>query len=219
MLELDKEDIVQYAHYGYVYCMLLVRGLSRDDADAEILISGGGDGTIRLWRLDKDAGGAITEPQSLENGDNSVLTMAVDGTLLYSGRLDGDLNVWDLDTRQLIRSVKAHSADVLTLAVSGKLIFSGGANGYAKVKRPNTPTQASYRLCYVQKFNQRYECISRWKAHNQLILASAVASFQGRSIYVTGGNDDCVAIWDITDCVQTPAKASRTTNGEYSSCA
>lgn len=113
--------------------MLLARGLSRDNADAEILISGGGDGTINLWHLDRAAGGAIAKPQSLENGDNSVLTMTLDGTFLYSGRLDGDINVWDLDTRQLIRSVKAHNADVLTLAVSGKLIISGGANGYAKV--------------------------------------------------------------------------------------
>ncbi|KAI9878928.1 MAG: hypothetical protein M1830_010112 [Pleopsidium flavum] len=194
LLEIDKEDIVQYAHYGYVYCMLLARGLSRDNADAESLISGGGDGTINLWHLDRVAGGAISEPRSLENGDNSVLTMTLDGTFLYSGRLDGDVNVWDLDTRQLIRSVKAHNADVLTLAVSDSFIFSGGADGYAK------------------KFNQRYDCISRWKAHDQLILASSVAQYRGRSIYVTGGNDDCVAIWDVTDCVHNPAKPSRTTN-------
>ncbi len=140
LLEIDKEDIVQYAHYGYVYCMLLARGLSRDNAEAEILISGGGDGTINLWHLDRVAGGAITEPHSLENGDNSVLTMTLDGTFLYSGRLDGDVNVWDLDTRQLIRSVKAHSADVLTLAVSGNFIFSGGANGYAKVWKSSALT-------------------------------------------------------------------------------
>ncbi len=133
VLEIDKDDIVQFAHYGYVYCMLLARGISRCDADSEILISGGGDGTIKLWSLQKIAGRAIQEVCTLENGDGSVLAMAIDGTFLYSGRLEGDINVWDLDTRQLIRSVKAHSADVLTLAATKSLIFSGGSNGYAKV--------------------------------------------------------------------------------------
>lgn len=133
VLEIDKNDITQFAHFGYVYCMLLARGISRDDAESEILISGGGDGTIKLWSLHKSARRAIQELCTLENGDNSVLAMTIDGTFLYSGRLEGDINVWDLDTRQLIRSVKAHSADVLTLAATNKLIISGGSNGYAQV--------------------------------------------------------------------------------------
>lgn len=133
VLEIDKNDITQFAHFGYVYCMLLARGISRDDADSEVLISGGGDGTIKLWSLHKSAPRAMQEIYTLENGDNSVLAMTIDGTFLYSGRLEGDINVWDLDTRQLIRSVKAHSADVLTLAATNNLIISGGSNGYAQV--------------------------------------------------------------------------------------
>jgi len=124
---------VQYAHYGYVYCMLLAKGLDSGRSDEETLISGGGDGTIKLWSLDKESQGAIKTPITLENGDDSILSMVLDGTLLYSGRLDGDINVWDLDTRQMIRRVRAHSADVLTLAIGRGLLFSGSANGFAKV--------------------------------------------------------------------------------------
>lgn len=113
--------------------MLLAKGLNGNEADEETLISGGGDGTIKLWRLDRSASGAIKDSVSLGNGDDSILALALDGTFLYSGRLEGDINVWDLDTRQLIRRVKAHTVDVLTLAVGRGLIFSGGANGYAKV--------------------------------------------------------------------------------------
>jgi di- and tripeptidase len=116
--------------------MALGRGLSRDGSDEEILISGGGDGTIKLWNLDGDNGGAIEEIATLENGDNSVLTVALDGTFLYSGLLEGDINVWDLDTRQLVRSVKAHAEDVLTLTIGGGFILSGGAGGWTKVKCP-----------------------------------------------------------------------------------
>ena len=117
--------------------MLLARGLNGNEADEETLISGGGDGTIKLWRLDRSASGAIKDPVSLENGDDSILALALDGTFLYSGRLEGDINVWDLDTRQLIRRVKAHTVDVLTVAVGHGLLFSGGANGYVKVNISN----------------------------------------------------------------------------------
>ena len=113
--------------------MLLSKGLDAGDADAETLISGGGDGFVKLWSLDSDESGALTEDTSLENGDASILSMALDGTVLYTGRLEGDVNVWDLDTRQLIRIVKAHNADVLALAVGYGLFFSGGSNGNAKV--------------------------------------------------------------------------------------
>ena len=132
-LEIDREHIIQYAHYGYVYCMLLSRGLDADDADSETLISGGGDGTVKLWSLKSNESAALAEEISLENGDSSVLSMALDGTVLYTGCLEGDVNVWDLDTRQLIRTFKAHSADVLALAVGDGLLFSGGSNGIAKV--------------------------------------------------------------------------------------
>ena len=113
--------------------MLLSKGLDTNDADTDILISGGGDGVVKLWSLSRDECGALTEEISLENGDSSVLSMALDGTVLYTGRLEGDVNVWDLDTRQLIRTVKAHNADVLALAVGYGLLFSGGSNGNAKV--------------------------------------------------------------------------------------
>lgn len=113
--------------------MLLATNVYGYGSDKEILISGGGDGTIKMWSLDEDDGGAILRSSSLENGDESVLTMALDGTLLYSGRLDGDINVWDLDTRQLIRRVKADSTDILTLAVGHGLVFTGSAGGLIKV--------------------------------------------------------------------------------------
>lgn len=132
-LEIDKEHIIQYAHYGYVYCMLLATNVYGYESNKQILISGGGDGTIKMWSLDEDDGGAISESSSLENGDESVLAMALDGTLLYSGRLDGDINVWDLDTRQLIRRVKADATDILTLAVGHGLVFTGSADGLIKV--------------------------------------------------------------------------------------
>ncbi|KAL8765784.1 MAG: hypothetical protein Q9209_007248 [Squamulea sp. 1 TL-2023] len=131
-LEIDKTDIVQYAHNGYTYCMLLAGGSKGDSLDHEVLISGGGDGTIKIWSLER-ASGAIHEKDTLESGDDSVLALAIDETLLYSGRLCGDINVWDLDTCQLVRRIESHTADVLTLCVGYGSLFSASANGIVKV--------------------------------------------------------------------------------------
>ena len=119
--------------------MLLATDLIHGDYHGDTLISGGGDGSIKLWHLDGDDGGAIQESAVLENGDNSVLTMALNGTLLYAGRLEGDINVWDLDTQQLIRTIKAYNVDVLTLSLGYGFMFTGGANGQAKVCLINCP--------------------------------------------------------------------------------
>lgn len=134
ILEIGASDIIQYAHYGYVYCMLLTQSLSIADSNDEILISGGGDGTIKLWRLAKSGGSvSVQELAILESGDGSVLSLALKDTLLYSGRLEGDVNVWDLDTRQLIQTIRVSNVDILSLAVGSGLLFTGSANGRAKV--------------------------------------------------------------------------------------
>ena len=133
-LQIEKDHIVQFAHYGYVYCMLLMRGLNSSHRHDEVLISGGGDGSIKLWSLNPDAEGAISELKVMENGDASVLTLALSDALLYSGKLEGHFDVWDLETYQLVRRVRAYPEDILTIAVGHELIFTGNCEGIMKVR-------------------------------------------------------------------------------------
>jgi di- and tripeptidase len=49
-------------------------------------------------------------------------------------------------------------------------------------------------------FSQKYQCVNRWKAHEGRILASAVTTYNNQQLYITGGNDNSVSIWDITGC-------------------
>lgn len=131
-LQIERDHIVQFAHYGYVYCMLLTRSLNSPHR-TEVLISGGGDGSIKLWSLNPDGEEAISELKALENGDASVLTLALVDALLYSGKLEGHFDVWDLETYQLVRRVRAYSEDILTLSVGHELIFTGSGKGNVKV--------------------------------------------------------------------------------------
>ena len=199
VLEIDKQYIRQFAHYGYVYCMLLGKGILPNHPTEEVLVSGGGDGLIRVWRIEPNVGGAITELYTLEDGreeGESILSLAREGSFLYSGRLDGEVNVWDLETKQLVRSLKTRTGDVLTMSIGGGFLFTGGVTGI------------------IEKFNRHYESVSTFKAHDGLILASAFTMHNDKPIFVTGGNDHTIDIWDVGVCGAPSGTSSRTNNGE-----
>jgi di- and tripeptidase len=145
VLEIDDQSVREFAHFGYVYCMLMARAPTiRVEPDEDVLISGGGDGTIKLWRLPSHedttngAGGhpsaGIQEIMMLGTDEGeSVLSLAIDGSFLYSGKIDGVIELWDLDTKQKLRVIKAHRADVMTLQMQWGFLWSAAANGSATV--------------------------------------------------------------------------------------
>ncbi|KAL1306077.1 hypothetical protein AAFC00_004198 [Neodothiora populina] len=195
VLEIDKNSIRHFAHYGYVYCMMIVRGLGPDSVDEEVLISAGGDGAINIWRLEKTPTGGIDLLYKLDDGKEeglSVLSIAVEGSFLYSGRSGGEVNVWDLETKQIVRSIKAHKEDVLSVCIGGGYLFSAAVTGY------------------VRKFDHQYQCVSTLHAHKGQILTSAFTHHKGRPMFVTGGNDNAVAVWDVSDCIMSAATNKRT---------
>ena len=135
-LQIDSQDIYQFAHFGYVHCMLLGKGILPEAPSEEVLVSGGGDGRILLWRIDPTRGGLISNICALEDGreeGESILSLAREGSFLYSGRFDGEVNVWDLETRQLVRSLKANTGDVHTLTLGAGVLFAGGKSGVVHV--------------------------------------------------------------------------------------
>jgi len=197
VIEIAKENVRHFAHYGYVYCMQLAKEGIPEAAGQEILVTGGGDGVVKLWKLDATDGGAVDELCRLDDGreeGHSILTIALDGTFLYSGRSGGEVDVWDLETRQLVRNLKAHRDDVLTISVGGGSLFSAAVTGY------------------VRKFDRQYQLKTRLKAHDGRILASAFASYKQRPIYVTGGNDNTLAVWDVSDCTSAPTAVTKTSD-------
>lgn len=147
VLEIDKNSIKHFAHYGYVYCMLVASGVMPENAGEEVLISAGGDGSVNIWRLESAQGGGIELIYKLDDGreeGQSILSLALDGSFLYSGRSGGEVNVWDLETRQLVRSIKAHRDDVLSICIGGGYLFSAAVTGYVRVSIVET-----LYCCYV----------------------------------------------------------------------
>jgi di- and tripeptidase len=144
VLEVQTGAIRQFAHFGYVYSMLVAKGPTvLVDPEEEVLISGGGDGTIKLWKLSSDShededgattDGDIQEIMVLGDDDaESVLSLAIDGSFLYAGKLHGAIELWDMDTKQKLRVIKAHVGDIMTLQMSWGLLWSAAAGGSACV--------------------------------------------------------------------------------------
>jgi WD40 repeat protein len=97
--------------------------------DGQLLASGGGDDTIRLWRLPE--GRAL---RTLEGHTGAVTCLAISprGRVLVSGSQDRTVRFWELpDGNPLPPSWRPNAAPVTCLAVSprGKVVASGDESG------------------------------------------------------------------------------------------
>lgn len=52
--------------------------------------------------------------------------------------------------------------------------------------------------------SQKYQCLSRWKAHNGKILSSACTTYQGHNYYITGANDNNLSVWRVDGIQEEP---------------
>jgi WD40 repeat protein len=101
-------------------------------ADGRLAVSGGDDGTVRVWDLD-----AGTLLHALTGHDRGVTVVAVsaDGRRAVSGGDDGTVRVWDLDAGTLLHALTGHDRGVTAVAVSadGRRAVSGGDNGTVRM--------------------------------------------------------------------------------------
>lgn len=225
ILEVPLRAIRQFAHYGYVYCMTVAAGPTvLVEPDEDVLISGGGDGTIKLWRLGGrgsesdggyDADGTDDDDSSVENGieeimclgsddGDSVLCLVVDGSFLYAGKLDGIVELWDLDTKQKLRAiVRSADGDVMRLNMAWGYLWSATSKGVAS--KYGTAHYGEYSGSVgkgggpTTNVGQKYSTLATWQAHHGKILASAATTFRGDRLYITGANDNEVRVWAVKE--------------------
>lgn len=112
--------------------MLLVKGLIESAPSEEALLTGAGDGVVKVWRLGQKPGAVPTQIAKLQNGD-SVLSIAVEGSLLYCGLAGGALNIWNLDSHQLVKRIARHTGDLWAVDVIGGVAICGDSTGTVKV--------------------------------------------------------------------------------------
>lgn len=114
--------------------MALVRGLVESAPSEEVLLTGSGDGSVKLWRLHLEKNASPSLWFELDNGEDAVLSIAIEGSLLHCGLAGGTLNIWNLDSQQLVKQITEPRGDLWALGVLGGAAIAGDAEGVVKVR-------------------------------------------------------------------------------------
>jgi WD40 repeat protein len=164
-----------------------------------VIISGGFDGTVRVWRLAD--GTPAGEPLSGHTFSvNAVAAAALpDGTpVIISGSLDGTVRVWRLADGTHVGEPRGHWGEVSAVAAGAlpdgtPVIISGSRDGTLRVWRLADGTPAGEPLD-----GHRLEGHHRWVS-----AVAAGALPDGTPVIISGGYDGTLRVWRLAD--GTPA--------------
>jgi WD40 repeat protein/transcriptional regulator with XRE-family HTH domain len=114
-----------------------VRGVALS-ADSQLLVSGGGDGTIRLWEARSGRPLAILEDHTV--GGVWGVALSGDGELVAGGGEDGTVRGWRTSTGRPLAPLEGHTGTLWGVALSadGELVASGGEDGTVRLWETST---------------------------------------------------------------------------------
>ncbi len=107
-------------HRGPVFCLAVSH-------DGRLLASGGEDGTVRLWSLERH--GPVGVLSGHKDDINQVL-FSHDGRTLATGSDDGTVRLWDVSTRRSQHTIPlGHNVTTLAYSRDGALLAASGDEG------------------------------------------------------------------------------------------
>ena len=208
-------------HKGAVYavCPVTVGG-------QELLASGGGDGTVRIW--DPATGQQHAMLEGHQDGVGVVCPVMVGGQeLLASGSDDGTARIWDPATGQQRTMLEGHRDwvnSVCPVTVAGQeLLASGGGDGTVRIWDPATGQQRTtltghqggiWSVCPVTVAGQELLAsgsedgtVRIWdpatgqqrttvEGHQNIVCSVCPVTVAGRQMLASASNDGTVRIWD-----------------------
>ncbi|RMD43424.1 hypothetical protein DV735_g1788, partial [Chaetothyriales sp. CBS 134920] len=185
----------QYAHKSYIYSMILAKGLFQHDDEEEVVITGGGDGTIKLWRIDALDSGDLQSIFQFKNKGASVLCLTCSGSFLYAGLADGTANIYNLASYQLIQRLNVGLGEVSQVLVQPGNILCGTSQGW------------------IKQFNNQFLEVDSWQAHQGKLLAMSIKA-PPKTCFVSGGNDNKILFWDASEQHREPLLGSERSNDD-----
>ncbi|MGK7900628.1 MAG: P-loop NTPase fold protein [Hormoscilla sp.] len=185
----------------------------------EEIVSGGFDGTVRLWSLD---GKALGEPFRRQYGRIESVGFSPSGETIVSGGENGTVRLWSLDGKALGEPFLGHNGRVWSVGFSpsGETIVSGGFDGTVRLwsregKALGEPFRGHYGSVYSVEFSPSGDFIVSGGADGTVRLWSRKGKALGEAFrrhdysvesvgfspsgdfIVSGGDDGTVRLWSL----------------------
>ncbi|KCZ79460.1 hypothetical protein H312_03152 [Anncaliia algerae PRA339] len=137
------------------------------------IISGGRDGTIRIWDL---SGNCIF---LLKKHKASVRCLEILGDELLTGSYDGSVLLWNFKSGKLIKKLASHEARVYAVLISGDYYISAGQD------------------CLINVYSKKSKSTVKYQLHKSIVSNLAFCTFNNEFYLVTAGLDGIIGIWDL----------------------
>ncbi|CAD8142562.1 unnamed protein product [Paramecium pentaurelia] len=152
----------------------------------KIIASGDDKNCVQIWQIGESKPIATLSSQNNSNAQVEVARICFSfcEAEIFSGSNRGIINVWDVENKRLLQTLKGHSACVNALCIypsdeNKNLLFSGAYDTSIKLwdLRSKTP-------------------VNQFKGHTMQINTLAVSP--DSKLLASGSNDGSVKLWDIT---------------------
>jgi non-specific serine/threonine protein kinase len=183
--------------------------------DGTLLVSGGQDGTIKLWEAAPASGspGRLLATLQGHTGGVEDVALSTDGTLLASGGLDGTVKLWAvvpasgtaphpegtgyrIPAGRLLATLQGHSSGAWGVALSGdgRLVASGSQDGAVRLWETE-----SGRL------------LATLRGHTGLLWSVALSG--DGLLAASGSQDGTIKLWEAAPASGSPGRLLATLQG------
>jgi hypothetical protein len=151
--------------------------------DGEVVVSGGGDGMVRVWEA---ATGAAL--QVLKGHSGSVQSVALgrlrDREMVISSGDDGTVRVWNAANGEVLQVLEGHTESVRSVAfgkLGGREVIVSGS-GDETVRVWEAVTGAALQVL---------------RGHKSNVESVALGRLGGREVIVSGAWDNTIRVWEV----------------------
>ena len=89
----------------------------------DLLFSGSSDAAIKVWETRAATG--FKCKKTMRRHDGIIHCMVVDNGKLYSGSSDRTIIVWDINTSEVLDTLRGHDNPVCTISIANGMLFTG----------------------------------------------------------------------------------------------